>query len=161
MLADLALRYGVECFLYSSATRAGPKYEDLCERSQMAKSRIERHCRDLGDQGLPWTQVFPSNQWSGKLNWQYVMQRILRPGFFIENFDHFVGSIGHSVLKSGLKKDTSIGLIVCSFTRHTSTLLLIGLTNCSLGGGRYRKSRSKRIQGKADISPTASVWFLS
>jgi nucleoside-diphosphate-sugar epimerase len=92
MLADLSLKYGVECFIYSSATRAGPKYEDLCEKSALAKSRIERHCRDLGDkEGLPWT--------------------IIRPGFFFENFDDFIGSMTYSVLKSGLKKETAVGFI--------------------------------------------------
>src|SRR5205085_10203387 len=92
MLADLALKYGVECFIYSSAVRGGPKYEDLCKKSALAKSRVERHCRDLGDKGdIPWT--------------------IIRPGFFIENFDDFFGSIAHSVLKSGLKKETTVGFI--------------------------------------------------
>jgi hypothetical protein len=38
--------------------------------------------------------------------------RILRPGFFMENFDGFIGSIAVSVLKRGLGKETKIGLIV-------------------------------------------------
>jgi hypothetical protein len=37
---------------------------------------------------------------------------VLRPGFFLENFDGFIGSITASVLKKGLKPETEVGFIV-------------------------------------------------
>ena len=40
------------------------------------------------------------------------MIRILQPGFFLENFDGFVGSIGVAVLKNALKPETDIAFIV-------------------------------------------------
>jgi nucleoside-diphosphate-sugar epimerase len=57
MLADIALEYGVESYVYSSAMRAGPKYEDQLDwkPSGKAKSKIERHCMELGEKGLRWT----------------------------------------------------------------------------------------------------------
>ncbi|PVH83823.1 NAD(P)-binding protein [Cadophora sp. DSE1049] len=91
MLADLALEYGVECFVYSSAMRSGPKYEDVMRLSGRAKGNVERYCGVLGERGLGWT--------------------VLRPGFFMENFSGFIGSITTAVLKAGLKDDTTNGLI--------------------------------------------------
>ena len=41
-----------------------------------------------------------------------VCNRILRPGFFMENFDGFIGSITTAVLKAGLDASTTNGLIV-------------------------------------------------
>jgi hypothetical protein len=38
--------------------------------------------------------------------------RILRPSFFTENFDGYIGSIAFSVLKTGLKPSTKLSLIV-------------------------------------------------
>lgn len=55
MLADLSLEYGVECFVYSSAMRSGPKYEDEITLSGKAKGNVERHCQVLGERGLGWT----------------------------------------------------------------------------------------------------------
>jgi hypothetical protein len=55
MLADLALEYGVSAFVYSSAARFGPKYEDQLNPSQTAKRNIEQYCISLGAKGLPWT----------------------------------------------------------------------------------------------------------
>jgi nucleoside-diphosphate-sugar epimerase len=56
MLAEIALEYGVKVYVYSSAIRAGPKYEDHLEGkpSAIAKRNIEIHCKDLGTRGLPW-----------------------------------------------------------------------------------------------------------
>lgn len=59
--------------------------------SGKAKANIESHCIELGRRGLPWT--------------------ILRPGFFLENFNDFIGSISASVMKKGLKPDTEVGFI--------------------------------------------------
>lgn len=39
--------------------------------------------------------------------------RILRPGFFMENFDGFLGSIAVALLHQGLGKDTTIAVVVC------------------------------------------------
>ncbi len=57
MLADLAVQFGVQAFIYSSAMRFGPKYEDELKLSNRAKSNIELHCMGLGEKGLPWMYV--------------------------------------------------------------------------------------------------------
>jgi nucleoside-diphosphate-sugar epimerase len=56
MLADIALEYGVDVYVYSSAMRAGPKWEDKLDLkpSGKAKRNIEEHCKALGDRGLRW-----------------------------------------------------------------------------------------------------------
>ncbi|KAE9375819.1 NAD(P)-binding protein [Stipitochalara longipes BDJ] len=90
-LADISLEYHVEAFVYSSAMRMGPKYEATLELSHKAKRNIENHCIDLGEKGLSWT--------------------ILQPGFFLENFDGLIGSIGVAVLKNGLRPETDIAFI--------------------------------------------------
>jgi nucleoside-diphosphate-sugar epimerase len=56
VLADMALEYGVEVYVYSSAMRAGPKWEDKLDLkpSGKAKRDIEEHCRALGKRGLKW-----------------------------------------------------------------------------------------------------------
>jgi len=43
--------------------------------------------------------------------WLIGRNRILRPGFFMENFNGFIGSITTAVLKAGLDADTTNGLI--------------------------------------------------
>ncbi|KAH9220716.1 hypothetical protein DL95DRAFT_477901 [Leptodontidium sp. 2 PMI_412] len=86
LLADLALEFGVECFVYSSAMRSGPGYEHELKLSGLAKRNVERYCGELGGRGLGWT--------------------ILRPGFFMENFGGFIGCITAAVLKAGLNPDT-------------------------------------------------------
>lgn len=57
MLADLSLEYGVSSFIYSSVERGGEGYDDNLELDRLAKVRIERHIRQLGTRGLPWTCV--------------------------------------------------------------------------------------------------------
>lgn len=37
---------------------------------------------------------------------------IIRPGFFMENFDGFLGSIAVSGMRAGLSKDTTLNLVV-------------------------------------------------
>ncbi|KAG5643310.1 hypothetical protein DXG03_001194 [Asterophora parasitica] len=91
-IADLALEYGVSSFVFSSVERGGESYDDKLTLDRLAKVRIERHIKDLGSKGLPWT--------------------ILRPGFFMENFDGTIGSITAGVLKAGLKPTTTVQLIV-------------------------------------------------
>ncbi|CZR52811.1 uncharacterized protein PAC_02688 [Phialocephala subalpina] len=91
LLADIAFQYRVQSFIYSSSFRAGELYEEELMLSGKAKANIESHCMELGRRGLPWT--------------------ILRPGFFLENFNDFIGSISASVMKKGLKPDTEVGFI--------------------------------------------------
>ncbi|KUJ13254.1 NAD(P)-binding protein [Mollisia scopiformis] len=86
LLADIAFHYRVHSFVYSSSFRAGEKYEAELMLSGRAKANIELRCMELGQRGFPWT--------------------IIRPGFFMENFNDFIGSISASVLKKGLKDDT-------------------------------------------------------
>jgi hypothetical protein len=57
MLADLALEYGTSVFVYSSAERGGEINDDNVVLHKLAKVRIERHVKQLGDNGLPWTWV--------------------------------------------------------------------------------------------------------
>lgn len=54
MLADFAHQFGVRAFVYSSAMRAGPKYDDEVTLSGRAKVNIENYCKKLGEKGLPW-----------------------------------------------------------------------------------------------------------
>jgi hypothetical protein len=38
--------------------------------------------------------------------------RLVRPGFFMENFDGFMGSLAVAILSQGLRKETDIALVV-------------------------------------------------
>ncbi|CCM00285.1 uncharacterized protein FIBRA_02315 [Fibroporia radiculosa] len=91
LMADLALEYGVSVYIYSSAERAGPAHDDEEVRSGRAKMLIERHVKSLGEKGLSWT--------------------IMRPGFFLDNYEGFIGSITVAVMKCGLKPDSKVALI--------------------------------------------------
>ncbi|KAF9225404.1 NAD(P)-binding protein [Gyrodon lividus] len=91
MMADLALEYGVSTFVYSSAERGGDKNDENEKLSGQAKVSIERHIKSLSNKGLSWT--------------------IMRPGFFLDNFEGFIGSITVAVMASGLKPDTTLGVI--------------------------------------------------
>ncbi|KAH7916375.1 NAD(P)-binding protein [Hygrophoropsis aurantiaca] len=93
-LADLALEYGVSVYIYSSAERAGEVNDDHEKLSGRAKVMIERHVKGLGEKGLPWT--------------------IMRPGFFLDNYEGFIGSITVAVMKQCLKPDTKLGTIASS-----------------------------------------------
>ena len=111
LLADLAFQYRVEAFIYSSSFRAGPLYEADLRQSGKAKSNIELHCKELGRRGLPWTWVYYSSR-TAREGMLMSTSSILRPGFFLENFDGFIGSITASVLKKGLNPETEVGFIV-------------------------------------------------
>ncbi|KAH8101418.1 NAD(P)-binding protein [Cristinia sonorae] len=91
LLADLALEFGVSHFVYSSAERGGEQYDDETKLDRLAKVRIERHVRSLEERGLKWT--------------------ILRPGFFMENFDGTIGKITATVMRCGLQPDTKLQLV--------------------------------------------------
>ncbi|GJE96616.1 NAD(P)-binding protein [Phanerochaete sordida] len=89
LITDLACEYGVKHLIYSSVERGDEARDDSPASSHSAKIQIERHVKSK--QGLNWT--------------------ILRPAFFMENFDGFIGRITLSVLRVGLKKDTKLQLI--------------------------------------------------
>lgn|ERR1700735_4270761 len=59
-MADLALEFKVSVFVYSSFERRGDQFDDEQVLSGKAKVNIERHVRQLGEKGLPWTYVLPS-----------------------------------------------------------------------------------------------------
>ncbi|CAK5267062.1 unnamed protein product [Mycena citricolor] len=91
-LADLSAEYQVSCFVFSSVERGGEYNDDNAVLDRRAKVMIERHIKQLGNsKDLPWT--------------------ILRPGFFMENYDGTIGSIAVGVMKKGLKPDTTNQLV--------------------------------------------------
>ncbi|THU81965.1 NAD(P)-binding protein [Dendrothele bispora CBS 962.96] len=90
-LADLALEYDVQSFVFSSVERGSERDDDKAVLDRLAKVRIEHHIKSLGEKGLPWT--------------------ILRPSFFMENYEGTIGSITVGVLKTGLKPTTTIQMI--------------------------------------------------
>ncbi|KAF4625084.1 hypothetical protein G7Y89_g13085 [Cudoniella acicularis] len=136
LIADLALEFGVKSFLYSSAMRAGPKYEDELKLSGRAKANIEMHCMKLGLLGLPWT--------------------ILRPSFFMENFEGFIGSISVAVMKSGLKPDTSTALINHEKYKHKILTLASEFSTMT----QLEESHQKALGKPIPAVPAAFGWLL-
>jgi hypothetical protein len=51
------LEFGVSSYVFSSVERGGESYDDKLVLDRLAKVRIERHIRELGTKGLPWTYV--------------------------------------------------------------------------------------------------------
>ncbi|KAJ4470784.1 NAD(P)-binding protein [Lentinula aciculospora] len=90
-LADISLEYNVKSFIFSSVERGGERDDDKAVLDRLAKVKIERHVRELGKQGIPWT--------------------LMRPGFFMENYEGTIGKITVAVLKAGLRPMTTIQLI--------------------------------------------------
>ncbi|KAL6892417.1 hypothetical protein HDV57DRAFT_180070 [Trichoderma longibrachiatum] len=91
MLVDLALEFKIDALVYSSTIPPGRESDDALDASHRAKREIERYCKNLGERGLNWT--------------------IIRPGFFMENFDGFMGSLAVSVLSQGLNPETDLALV--------------------------------------------------
>ncbi|KAK3994251.1 hypothetical protein QBC44DRAFT_379600 [Cladorrhinum sp. PSN332] len=90
--ADLSLEFGVSLFMYSSAITVGAKVDDFKDHSRAQKRELEQYIeKDLGPKGLPWI--------------------IIRPGFFFENLEGVFGSIGVTLYRDGLKKDTTVAMI--------------------------------------------------
>ncbi|KAF7296073.1 NmrA-like family domain-containing protein 1 [Mycena kentingensis (nom. inval.)] len=92
--ADVAHEFNVECFIYSSAERGGEHHDDDESSMQpdgVAKVRVERHVKALGAKGLKWT--------------------IVRPAFFMENYEGFIGWLIAAVFKAGMKPTSTIPLI--------------------------------------------------
>ncbi|KAJ7033563.1 NAD(P)-binding protein [Mycena alexandri] len=91
-LADISAEYGVTSFIFSSVERGGEYNDENAKLDRRAKVLIERHVRGLGEsKGLKWT--------------------ILRPGFFMENYNHTIGKFTVGVLKTGLKETTTTQLV--------------------------------------------------
>ncbi|KAJ7213121.1 hypothetical protein GGX14DRAFT_361153 [Mycena pura] len=139
-LADVALEYGVSSFVYSSSERAGENYDDTAlDESHRAKAAVERHIKELGTKGLPWT--------------------ILRPGFFMENYDGFLGSITVGILKRGLKPTTTnhmvavddIGIVAAAVFKNpdkfASQILVISgeVTTMSEQEEAYKKATGRAL----------------
>ncbi|KAJ7238205.1 NAD(P)-binding protein [Mycena rebaudengoi] len=100
-LADISAEYGVSSFIFSSVERGGEYNDDNAKLDRHAKVMIERHVRALGEsKGLPWT--------------------ILRPGFFMENYDGKIGAIAVGVLKKGLKPTTTNQLVAAEDIGHVA-----------------------------------------
>ncbi|KIK51682.1 hypothetical protein GYMLUDRAFT_181148 [Collybiopsis luxurians FD-317 M1] len=102
-MANLALEYGVSTFVFSSVERGGQKDDDKPEilmQDRYAKVKIEQHINQLGEKGLSWT--------------------ILRPGFFMENYEGVIGSITVGVLKTGLQPATTIQLVAIDDIGHVA-----------------------------------------
>ncbi|KAF5386322.1 hypothetical protein D9757_008579 [Collybiopsis confluens] len=95
ILASLASEYNVSSYIFSSVERGGEKDDDrpdILMQDRYAKVKIEHRIRRLGEEkGFPWT--------------------ILRPGFFMENYEGSIGSITVSVLRSGLRPTTTVQLV--------------------------------------------------
>ena len=56
-MADLALEYGVSHLVFSTLERGGESYDEHLMLDRLAKARIERYIRELGEKGLKWTYV--------------------------------------------------------------------------------------------------------
>jgi hypothetical protein len=54
LLADLALEFKVEVFVYSSAIQVGADADDALDHSHRAKPQIENYVKELGSKGLNW-----------------------------------------------------------------------------------------------------------
>ncbi|KAJ7652842.1 NAD(P)-binding protein [Mycena polygramma] len=100
-LADIAAEYGVSSYIFSSVERGGEYNDDNAKLDRLAKVMIERHIRKLGEsKQLPWT--------------------ILRPGFFMENYEGTIGTITAGVLKRGLKPTTTTLLVAVEDIGHVA-----------------------------------------
>ncbi|KDQ20985.1 hypothetical protein BOTBODRAFT_51008 [Botryobasidium botryosum FD-172 SS1] len=90
-LADIALEYKVQHYIFSSYERGGTSMDHVLKLDRKAKFDIENYVMALGDKGLPWT--------------------IIRPTFFMENFLGSIGRVTATVLRVGLKEDTKVNLV--------------------------------------------------
>ncbi|KAJ7077157.1 NAD(P)-binding protein [Mycena belliarum] len=101
ILCDLAVEYGASSFVFSSVERGGEYNDDNAKLDRHAKVMIERHVRGLGEsKGLNWT--------------------ILRPGFFMENYDGTIGTVAVGVLKRGLKPTTTNQMVAVEDIGHVA-----------------------------------------
>ncbi|KZO90805.1 NAD(P)-binding protein [Calocera viscosa TUFC12733] len=92
LAADLALKYQVGHFIYSSSEQGGDS-ESGPSPSHVAKMVIEAHIKDL-------SRTNPEFRWT-----------VLRPSFFYENFDGVLGSVSETLLASSVQKGTKIQMV--------------------------------------------------
>ncbi|KAF8584823.1 NAD(P)-binding protein [Ramaria rubella] len=104
-VVDLSLEFGVSHLVFSSVERGGEGYDDHLVLDRAAKVKIERHIKSLTEKGLKWT--------------------ILRPGFFMENFDGTIGKITAAVLRCGLKPTTPIQLVAAEDIGHVGAAIFL------------------------------------
>lgn len=106
----------MSAFIVSTAERGGESHdEQLAASPRAAKVKIERHVRSLGEKGLRWTSVHLTLLFLHDAHILRNETSILRPSFFMENFDGTIGSVTATVLRCGLKPTTKLQLIVRTF----------------------------------------------
>ncbi|KAM7195421.1 hypothetical protein V8F33_006762, partial [Rhypophila sp. PSN 637] len=104
LMADLATEFGVEVFVYSSSLPAPLEEMSEEERNPADGDKLanEGYIKSLG-----LDRSHDGNQEGKKgLNWV-----IIRPGFFMENLEGFLGSITVTVFREGLSEDATLPLI--------------------------------------------------
>ncbi|PTB68582.1 NAD(P)-binding protein [Trichoderma citrinoviride] len=150
MLVDLALEFKVDALVYSSTIPPGPDMDDAYEASHRSKREIELYCKGLGERGLNWT--------------------IVRPGFFMENFEGFMGSLAVGILSQGLRKETDITLVASEdigkvaagvFQNHGRFAhKILSITGGSLSMTEI-KAAYKEVMGKQMPSvPSILAWLI-
>ncbi|KAK4662308.1 uncharacterized protein QC763_700755 [Podospora pseudopauciseta] len=93
LIADLAVEFGVNILVYSSAIPIGPDPSHGIDESRKQKREVEYYIEDLGKKnpGLKWI--------------------VIRPGFFYENLEGMFGAIGATMYRDGLKKETTLPMV--------------------------------------------------
>ncbi|KAF7316094.1 NmrA domain-containing protein [Mycena indigotica] len=154
LLADLAFEFGVSSFILSTSERGGEYFDDdMKTLDRVAKVRIERHVKELGTKGLPWT--------------------LLRPGFFMENYDGWLGAITVGVLKAGLKPGTTnrivavddIGRVAaavfCNPSHYQAKILTISdqVLTMSEQEAQYKRATGRAMPTIPVILASAIIWM--
>ncbi|KAI9039311.1 NAD(P)-binding protein [Aspergillus affinis] len=108
LLADVALEYGVSAFVYSSALRSGPKYDDELKLSGKVKVSVERHVKQIE---LPWV--------------------VVKPGFFMENFSGILGALAVNLMQTGLKPETRLDLVAADDIGRVVAAVFKNFSECA------------------------------
>ncbi|UKZ75111.1 hypothetical protein TrVFT333_002783 [Trichoderma virens FT-333] len=150
MLADLALEFKLDALVYSSTIPPGPDLDDAFDASHRSKREIELYCNKLGETGLNWT--------------------IVRPGFFVENFDGFMGSLAVAILSQGLRKETNIALVASEdigkvaagiFQNHSKfTHKTVSITGGCLSMSEIKAAYADVIGKQMPSVPTIFAWLI-
>ncbi|QYS97510.1 NmrA domain-containing protein [Trichoderma simmonsii] len=150
MLADLALEFKIDAFVYSSTIPPGPDLDDAFDASHRSKREIELYCKSLGERGLNWT--------------------IVRPGFFMENFDGFMGSLAVAILSQGLRKETDIALVASEdigkvaagiFQNHGRfTHKTVSITGGSLSMNEIKSAYKDVVAKQMPSVPSIFAWLI-
>ncbi|KAK1255370.1 hypothetical protein MKX08_009365 [Trichoderma sp. CBMAI-0020] len=149
-LVDLAIEFKVEALVYSSTIPPGPDESNGFDASRLAKREIELYCKSMSEKGLSWS--------------------IVQPGFFMENFDGWMGALAVPVLSQGLQKGTEMLLvasedigkvaagIIQNHERYTHKTVTVA-------GGSYTmdeiKKAYKEVMGKTMPSVPAILAWLA